>query len=159
MIKELWQQLSKAQQRMKRHADMKRTIREFEPRTWVFLKLQPYRQKTVATRRSQKLNSRYYGPYLILEKVGEVAYCLELPATAHIHLVFHVSLLKRALSPTIEATPIPAAFGFDSAPHTIAIVSRRMVRRGRKPVTQVLIQWSNGTPEGATWEFLYDIKL
>ena len=37
---------------------------------------------------------RYYGPYKIIVKIGEVAYRLQLPETAYIHPVFHVSLLR-----------------------------------------------------------------
>lgn len=64
----------------------------------VYLKLQPYTQNSLATRESPKLSAKYYGPYKILDKVGSVAYCLQLPDGALIHLVFHVSQLKAANS-------------------------------------------------------------
>ena len=43
-----------------------------------------------------KLSSRYIGPYKIVERIGEVAYRLELPSDLdRIHNVFHVSMLHK----------------------------------------------------------------
>ncbi|XP_041016742.1 uncharacterized protein LOC121259276 [Juglans microcarpa x Juglans regia] len=43
------------------------------------LRLQPYCQKTVALRRNMKLAPRFYGPFKVLQKLGSMAYHLELP--------------------------------------------------------------------------------
>ncbi|GJW83498.1 hypothetical protein Tco_0156643 [Tanacetum coccineum] len=43
-----------------------------------------------------KLNPGYVGPFKVLEKVGEVAYKLELPEElSRVHSTFHVSNLKK----------------------------------------------------------------
>lgn len=60
-------------------------------------KLRPYRQQSLSQKALYKLGSRFYGPYKILKRIGEVAYKLELPAEAQIHPVIHVSQLKRKL--------------------------------------------------------------
>jgi len=45
-----------------------------------------------------KLNPRYIGSYKILKRTGKVAYELELPEKlAAVHLVFHISLLKKCV--------------------------------------------------------------
>ncbi|GJZ89842.1 retrotransposon-related protein [Tanacetum coccineum] len=83
--------LKKEQDRMKSHADKKRSDREFEVNVWVYLKLQPYRQFTVRWDRHHKLSSKNFGPFQIMKKIGKVAYKLQLPHYAMVHPVFHVS--------------------------------------------------------------------
>ncbi|KAH9685790.1 hypothetical protein KPL70_014094 [Citrus sinensis] len=53
----------------------------------VLVKLQPYRQNTVATRSCQKLAKRYYGLFHVLARVGPVAYKLDLPSVCAIRTV------------------------------------------------------------------------
>lgn len=60
----------------------------------VLVKLKPYRQHYVALRRNHKLRMCYFGPFSIMEKIGQIEYKLMLPLTAKIHLVFHISALK-----------------------------------------------------------------
>lgn len=69
----LRENLHKTQQRIKKYADLRRNERYFEVNEWVYIRLQSYRQQTVVHRRNMKLSPHFYGPFQILEKVGDVA--------------------------------------------------------------------------------------
>lgn len=85
-------------------ANSRRRNVEFQAGEWVFLKLQPYHQQTTFKIAFQKLACRFYGPYQIEQKVGQIAYKLKLPERSRIHPVFHVSLLKKKLGDSILTT-------------------------------------------------------
>ena len=101
------QHLLRAQQRMKLYADKHRSERSFNIGDMVFLKLQPYVQASLAPRAHQKLSFHYFGPYKVLEKIEAVAYKLDLPDSSSVHPVFHVSLLKVALSTKFPLSVAP----------------------------------------------------
>ncbi|GJR21537.1 hypothetical protein Tco_0970064 [Tanacetum coccineum] len=61
----------------------------------------------VSTWKRGKLNPRYVGPFKVLEKVGEVAYKLELPEElSRVHNTFHVSNLKKCYADEPLAVPL-----------------------------------------------------
>ena len=62
----------------------------------VFLRV-PETSKSLKIGPVPKLSPRFCGPFKILKRVGEVAYKLELPPTSKVHLVFHVSCLRKRL--------------------------------------------------------------
>lgn len=72
----LKEKLAKAQNRMTQMANKHRSEREFTVGDLVYLKLQAYRQQSLAARNNHKLSSRYFGPYEVLKKVSKVAYTL-----------------------------------------------------------------------------------
>ena len=71
--------------------------RQFEVRDLVYLWLQPYQQSSLKKKGVEKLKPRFYGPYRVIRRIGQVAYELELPQGSKIHNIFHVSCLKKVL--------------------------------------------------------------
>jgi hypothetical protein len=76
------QQLSRAQLRLKKQTDAHRSEKEFMVGDSVYLKLQPHIQSSVASRSNQKLSFCYFGPFNILQRIGSIAYKLDLPSSA-----------------------------------------------------------------------------
>ncbi|CAJ2652292.1 unnamed protein product [Trifolium pratense] len=146
--------LARAQQIMKKFADNKRRFVEFQVGDMVLVKLQPYRQHSVVLRRNQKLSMRYFGPFPVIERIGQVAYKLMLPPSAKIHPVFHVSALKLCKGEhSTQLMPLPLTtteHGPMLSP--IAIIDRRTIIQNAQPVQQVQVQWEGLLPTETTWE-------
>ena len=142
ILDELKDQLHHAQGRMKTQADKKRRDVEFAVGDMVYLKVQPYKLKSLATRINQKLSPRYYGPFEVRERIGSVAYRLKLPSESLVHLIFHVSLLKNCLAPNVVSHPLPRELTEDwelqMQPSKVLAV-----RHNQDGELEVLIQWLN----------------
>jgi len=156
----LREHLHVAQNRMKTQADRHRTERVFAEGDWVYLRLQPYRQKSLALRKNLNLSPRFYNPFQILSRIGSVAYKLALPAEARIHPVFHVSYLKKKLgqssSPISTLPPVDAAG--ELCPEPDHIVDRRLIKKHGRAVTEVLIRWKGATSKNDLWELLWTLQ-
>ncbi|XP_054821761.1 uncharacterized protein LOC129320365 [Prosopis cineraria] len=151
--------LNRAVNRMKQKADLHRSDREFEEGQWVFLKLQPYRQISTASRSSQKLAPRYFGPYRICKKIGPVAYELELPPKSRVHSTLHVSLLKLCTDPSVKQQHPP--IDWPESPSDLIpdkILNEQRGRRKGRIITEVLVKWKNLPDEEASWISLFQLQ-
>jgi len=144
---------------MKCRADSKQRDTQFLVGDHVFVKLQPYRQSSIALRKNQKLSMRYFEPFEILERIGPVAYKLKLPDTAKIHLEFHNSLLK-ICEGTLQQESIPVTLLNDDKGTILQpsiILDRRKIKRNGAWLLEVLIQWKELPEEETTWEEEHEI--
>lgn len=98
----------------------------------VLVKLQPYRQQSLAQRFSFKLSQRFYGPYKVIKKISGIAYTLELPVGSRIHPTFHVSPLKKFIGNLGEDTSQSPLISVDNQPilYPLAILDSRIVLGG-----------------------------
>lgn len=144
---------------MSQQANKHRIDRNFTIGDYVFLKLQPYRKHSMRHNTFHKLLPKFYGPFRVLDRIGNTAYQLDLPSSAAIHNVFHVSQLKLCRNPatcSVQSLPsIPDLLDPRGEPE--AILDWKMVKRGCMAATKVLIKWKNLPFDQATWEFYYDV--
>jgi hypothetical protein len=78
MIHALKHNILNAKNRMKQFADRHRSDCEFAVGDWVYVKVHPYCQTTLRFTTYSKLAHKYFGPFLILARIGKVAYKLDL---------------------------------------------------------------------------------
>ncbi|GJZ34963.1 putative reverse transcriptase domain-containing protein [Tanacetum coccineum] len=100
------QRIQAARDQQKSYADLKRKPMEFQVGDRVMLKVLPWKGLVHFGKRG-KLNPRYVGPFKGLEKVGAIAYKLELPQElSKVHNTFHVSNLKKCYVDEPLAVPL-----------------------------------------------------
>ena len=94
-VKVIRKRLQISQDPQKSYANNRRRDLEFEVGDMVFLRISPWKGILRFGKRG-KLSLRCIGPYRIIERIGEVAYRLELSSDLdRIHDVFHVSMLRK----------------------------------------------------------------
>jgi hypothetical protein len=70
------------------------TTREFKVRENVLLKVKP-KNNSLKLGSCTKIAGIFCYPFEMLDKIGPVAYMLALSTSMNVHIVFHVSLLKK----------------------------------------------------------------
>ena len=109
-----------------------------------------------------KLSPRYIGPYKIVDRIGKVAYKVELPAElSNVHPVFHVSMLKKSIGDSVVIDPskssgIQDSLSYEEIPVEVFDFQVRRLRNKEVPLVKVL--WRNQSVESATWEAEVDMR-
>ncbi|KAE8674806.1 Bifunctional nuclease 2 [Hibiscus syriacus] len=87
-------------------------------------------------------------------RIGEVAYKLELPENSRLHPVFHVSMLKRHIGPAASSSTEPPVVDEEGQFHIepSQVLGKRIINRNNRPVTQLLVRWTNLDASHDTWE-------
>nr|GFA96069.1 putative reverse transcriptase domain-containing protein [Tanacetum cinerariifolium] len=105
-IVQIKQRIQAAPDRQKSYADLKHKPMEFQVGDKVMLKVLPWKGVVHFGKRG-KLNPRYVGPFKVIDRVGSVAYKLELPKElSRVHNMFHVSNLKKCYANEPLAVPL-----------------------------------------------------
>ena len=153
--------LTKAQNRQKSYADRWRKPLEFDVGDYVLLKVSPWKG-VVRFGKKGKLAPRYVGPFKILERIGKVAYRLELPEElSNVHPTFHVSNLRKCIADhdlhvSLDDLQVNETLHFVEKPVEIMDRKTKELRRSRIPIVKV--RWEGKRGAEFTWELESDIK-
>ena len=149
--------LQQAQQRQKAYADRCRREVTFDVGEQVLLNTKYLRSSSG----TPKLMPRWIGPYKVLERIGIVAYKLDLPFDMQKYPVFHVSLLQPWVSSGRLQSPPPRLL-LDG--QTVWTVDRIIDHRAgaRKNLWEFLIRWEGYDKSNDSWEpeaYIHDPQL
>jgi len=154
-LAEVRDRLEQAQQHYKAVYDRRHRPVEFSPGQWVWLRLLHRLTASLSVRGRGKLGPRFFGPYQVLERVGDVAYKLALPVGSRIHDVFHVGLLKPFHGePPVVVPDLPPLQHGRAVPQPAAVLKRRLARGQH----ELLVQWKGAPSEEASWVSLEEFQ-
>ncbi|GJT29289.1 putative reverse transcriptase domain-containing protein [Tanacetum coccineum] len=144
-----------ARDRQKSYADRRRNLLEFEVGDKVMLKVSPWKGVIRFSKRG-KLNPHYIGPFKILDKVGMLAYRLELPEQlSRVHSTFQVSNLKKSfvdepLAIPLDEIQIINKLNFIEEPIEIMDREVKWLKQSRIPIMKIC--WNSRRGPEFTWE-------
>jgi hypothetical protein len=151
-----------AQTWQKSYADNRRRPREFEEGDHVYLKVSPLR----GMRRFKvkgKLPPCFIGSFVVFRRVGGMAYQLELPDNlSNVHIVFHVSQLKKCLRVPEEQLPmeelsVQGDLTYTEYPIKILDTLTRVTRN--KVIKMCKVQWSDHREDEVTWAIEEELRI
>ena len=90
----------------------------------------------------------------MLQKIGTMAYKLELPASSRVHPVFHVSCLKKVIGDKIPVQTILPELDEEGKMilEPEAITDTRIRQLRNRSISEYLIKWRKLLAEDSTWE-------
>ncbi|GKB50090.1 putative nucleotidyltransferase, ribonuclease H [Tanacetum coccineum] len=162
MWAEIKDRLKAARDRQKSYADKRRKPLEFSVGDYVLFKVSPWKG-VVRFGKKGKLAPRFVGPFEIIEKVGPVAYRLDLVEKLNgVHDTFHVSNLKKCLTdPTLQMPlneiRVDAKLNFLEEP--VEILEREFKKLKRSRIAIVKVRWNSKRGPEFTWERKDQMKL
>nr|GEW09944.1 putative reverse transcriptase domain-containing protein [Tanacetum cinerariifolium] len=137
------------------YADPKRRLTEFEVGDKVMLKVSPWRG-VICFRKHGKLIPRFIRPFKVIERIGPVAYKLELPdKLCGIRYTFNVSNLKRCFMNDDVVIPLDEVqledkLHFIEKP--VEIMDREVKRLKQIRIPIVKVRWNSRRGPEFTWE-------
>ena len=105
-------------------------------------------------KKDNKLSPRYYDPHKVLEKIGTMAYKLDLLSVSWVHPVFHFSCLKKVIGDKLPVQTIFPELDEEGKiilePEVFIEIRTRQLRN--QSISKYLIKWKNLSTEDSTWE-------
>ncbi|XP_070036944.1 uncharacterized protein [Nicotiana tomentosiformis] len=160
-VKIITERLKTVQSRQKSYSDVRHIDLELKEDNWVFLKVSPMKC-VMRFGNKGKLSLRYVGPYRIIQRIGQVAYRLELSLEISlVHPVFHVSMLKKVVGDPSLIVPVKTIevneeLTYEEIP--IAILDRQVLKLRNKEIASMKVLWQSQRVEEATWEAEEEMK-
>ncbi|GKE60173.1 putative reverse transcriptase domain-containing protein, partial [Tanacetum coccineum] len=145
-VMQIKDRLKAARDRQKSYADKRRKPLKFSVGDYVLLKVSPWKG-VVRFGNKGKLAPRFVGPFEIIEKVGHVAYRLDLPEELNdVHDTLHVSNIKKCLAdPTLKVPldeiRVDVKLNFVEEP--MEILEREFKKLKRSRIAIVKVQWNS----------------
>ncbi|GJT51496.1 putative reverse transcriptase domain-containing protein [Tanacetum coccineum] len=161
-ISQIKDRLKAARDRQKSYANKRRKPLEFSIGDYVLLKVSPWKG-VVRFGKKGKLAPRFVGPFEIIEKVGLVAYMLDLHEELDgVHDTFHMSDLKKCLAdPTLQVPldeiRVDDKLNFVEEP--VEIMEREFKKLKRSRIAIVKVRWNSKHGHEFTWERKDQMKL
>ncbi|GJZ81246.1 hypothetical protein Tco_0646240 [Tanacetum coccineum] len=145
-IVQIRQRLQATRDQQRSYANIRRKPLEFQVGDPVMLKVSP--QKGVIRFGKQgNLNPRYIGAFKILERIGPVAYKLELPEElSNVHSTFHISNLKKCLADESLVIPMKELYLNDMlnfVEEPIEIIDREVKQLKQSRIPIVKVRWNS----------------
>ncbi|GKC49312.1 putative reverse transcriptase domain-containing protein [Tanacetum coccineum] len=140
----------------KSYANIRRKPMVFQVGDNVMLKVSPWKGVVRFGKRG-KLNPRYVGPFKVIERVGTVAYKLELPQQlSRVHNTFYVSNLKKCLSDESLVIPfeelrVDHKLHFVEEP--VEVMDREIKQLNRSRIPIIKVRWNSKRGPEFTWEW------
>ncbi|KAI3716372.1 hypothetical protein L6452_23662 [Arctium lappa] len=160
-VNQIRARLKISRDRQKMYADRRRKPIVFQIGDKVMLKVSPWKG-VIRFGKKGKLRPRFVGPFIITNRVGEVAYELDLPVSlSGIHPTFHVSNLKKCLAEAdivvpLEDIQIDEKLSYIEEP--VAITDLKIKKLRNKEIRLVKVQWKFHKGQESTWEVEADMK-
>ncbi|GJZ17901.1 putative reverse transcriptase domain-containing protein [Tanacetum coccineum] len=158
----LWAEVGETQLIGPDYADKRRKPLEFSVGDYGLLKVSPWKG-VVRFGKKGKLAHRFVRPFEIIEKVGPVAYMLDLPEELNgVHDTFHVSNVKKCLAdPTLQVPldeiRVDAKLNFIE--EYVKILEREFKKLKRGRIAIVKVRWNSKRGPEFTWEREDQMKI
>ncbi|GKF82017.1 hypothetical protein Tco_0243673 [Tanacetum coccineum] len=144
------------------YAEKRKKHLEFSVGDYVLLKVSPWKG-VIRFGKKGKLAPRFVGPFEVIEKVGPVAYRLDLPEELNgVHDTFHVSNLKKCLADLtlkipLDVIQVDAKLKF--VEESVEILEKEFKKLKRSRIAIVKVRWNSKRGPEFTWDREDQMKL